>query len=65
MKIIIEYGDTKRQIDGAFNICGSKDDLLLLAEKIIAKADKLCYGWIEISETQQHISNTPPVPWEG
>lgn len=67
MKIIIAYSNTKRQIDGPFNICGSRDDLKLLADRIYAEIDDLGYGWIQIPSEpyQESIANTEPIDWEA
>ena len=67
MKIIIEHKNKKRKIKGAFNICGSKADLLILAKTIKRKAknDSFAYGWIQICDTQKSIVNTPPLSWNN
>ena len=74
MKIIIEHSKTKREIFGAFSICGSYDDLKNVARTILGaiheNADdraSFSYGWIQIrplSEANESIANTPPVGWD-
>lgn len=67
VKIIIEHGNTKREINGPFNICGSKQDLNDLKEQLErALQDDFNYGWVEIVEYIKcdTIANTPPQKWE-
>jgi hypothetical protein len=59
MKIAIEHHGLKRGIEGTgFNICGSRDDLLLIANQIKERADResFSYGWIKIRHetTDEH-----------
>ena len=60
MKIVIEHGTTKRKILGPFNICGSRDDLLLLADAIeVATRDDFTYGWVAVrGPAQPSFTNT-------
>ena len=70
MRIIIEQGSTKRQLDGPFNICASREDLESLVTQLQAKlVDPVwCYGWIEVAEVTKapggECRNSPPEPWE-
>lgn len=64
MNIIISHSDTKRRISGPFNICGSKQDLLRIADLLIkachshAEMDdegvvrdaNMEYGWVNITD---------------
>ena len=65
MKLIIEHDGAKREIVGAFNICGSKEDLLHLAIVINSHYvdSKGVYGWININDVQKSITNEPPISW--
>lgn len=65
MKIIIEKGKISREIEGAFNICGSKKDLENLALQLNEglKHD-FFYGWIEIHDIQKFNANSKPISWE-
>lgn len=73
MRIIIEHGHTKREMFGAFSICGSRDDLLNLARTIIGECSRdedrpFGYGWVQIrplSEANASVANTPPISWEA
>jgi hypothetical protein len=71
MRIIISHSRTKRRIEGPFNICGSKQDLLRIAdllikachdhpgahgEGVIRNAAGMSYGWVNITD--------PPVEQE-
>ena len=63
MKIVIEHGRTKRQIEGAFNICGSKEDLISIAQQILGAVhedNSFAYGWVNIRTVRQE----PPKGWE-
>ena len=68
MNLIIEHGNTKRRIEGPFNICGTGEDLQWIAEciqKRLAKSHG--YGWVSIPlrlGEQCHIANTEPSPWD-
>ena len=70
MNLIIEHGNTKRRIEGPFNICGTDKDLEWIIECIQEELTKHpgCYGWIKIPERapveQCHIVNTEPSPWD-
>lgn len=67
MKLIIEHSQTKREINGPFNVCGSRADLLWLADQIRASVEeeRFVYGWISITETRQpRCVNVAPVPWD-
>lgn len=67
MKIIIEHGRVKREISGAFNICGSKSDLEMLMQQLIRGiAGDFNYGWVEILPCvpQPSITDTAPLPWD-
>jgi len=69
MNLIIEHGNTKRRIEGPFNICGTPEDLERIVECIQGYLTErpLCYGWIKITQPaieQSSIINTPPIPWE-
>lgn len=67
MKIIIEHNLTKRQIDGAFNICGSRDDLKLVAGQILngCRDEIFAYGWVKISPMiQPSLVDTKPEAWD-
>lgn len=65
MKIIIEKGKISREIEGAFNICGSKEDLENLALQLNEglKHD-FYYGWIRIHVEQKLNTNNTPLSWE-
>jgi hypothetical protein len=69
MKIVIEHGRTKRQIEGAFNLCGHPDDLRMVAEQILAQVNQepsRGYGWIKILPVrpQESIPDTRPLGWD-
>ena len=69
MKFIIEHSNTKRNIIGNFNICGSSGDLRILAEQILMQigdpdVPRFIYGWIHITESQPSIVNTKPKEWD-
>lgn len=67
MKLAIEHGRTKREIDGAFSICGSRADLQALAEQLQAHlADEgWSFGWTTIYPRPTRLTNTPPIPWDA
>ena len=47
MKLIIEHKHTKREINGPFALCCSKDDLIYLHSIIESKLEQnFSYGWI-------------------
>ena len=69
MRLIIEHGNTKRRIEGPFNICGTHKDLERIVECIQGYLTErpLCFGWIKITDPvqeQKSIINTSPIPWE-
>lgn len=67
MKIIIEHGNAKREINGPFNICGSKEDLCSLRDQLNNQLEShsFIYGWVNIlCPKQKSITNTPPIEWQ-
>lgn len=78
MKIIIEHRKTKREVNGAFSFCLSKEDLKNLKSIIDEKLETdFQYGWIRVDELitdtesdfdilkrQKCLVNTPPVNWD-
>lgn len=76
MNIIIEHKNSKKAIRGAFNICGTGNDLESIARQILGALDysrrelggdhPFAYGWVTIlaNEPQPSIANTPPSEWE-
>ena len=68
MKLIISHSRTKRQIDGPFEICGTREDIESLATQIVSHLSDThwSYGWIRIYERGiEPLSTTPPVPWDN
>lgn len=67
MKLVIGSGTIKRQIEGPFAICGSRENLKRLADLITAKLDQhgsFTYGWIEINDPSYvPQQNTVPLDW--
>ena len=69
IKIIIEYSQTKRVINGPFSICGERATLLSIAEQIRQQVsgqddDRFYSGWIQIRESLPILSDTKPVEWD-
>ena len=69
MNIWIEHSKTRRRIKGAFNICGSRDDLKSIATQILGhlEADEtMSSGIIEIRAFHQtsHASS-PTKNWDN
>ncbi len=67
MKIIIEHSQTKREITGAFNICGTAEDLRKIARQIaeVVNDNRFNYGWVHIvPEKQSAIPDTPLAKWD-
>ena len=67
MKIVIEHGKTKRMIDGPFNICGSREDLMQIVDEIVQKVTDsgMTYGWVAIRGPAQRVfTNTVPDKWD-
>jgi hypothetical protein len=46
MNIVISYSRTKRRIDGPFQLCGSRNDLLRIADLII----QACHTHSKVTE---------------
>jgi len=68
MNIVIEHLQVKRQLNGSgFNICGSREDLLRIAEQIKDEAEyDFTYGWISVRDKQLDEHSTPnatALPW--
>lgn len=67
MKLVIEHSETKRTIDGAFGICGSRSDLLALIAQLQARLadESWSYGWVTVHPMFQQRSNTLPKDWDA
>lgn len=67
MKLVIEHSKTKRVIDGAFGVCGSREDLAALAEQVKARLadESWSYGWVSIHPALPLRSNTTPKTWDA
>lgn len=68
MKLIISHSHTKRQIDGPFSICGSREDIELLATQLLRHVEQSewTYGWTTIyDKIPTPLVNTPPVAWDA
>lgn len=66
MRLIINQGEIKREIHGSFMLCGSKADLLSIAEQIKNTAEEhFSYGWVNIySDIPKSIPDNPPRQWD-
>lgn len=65
MEIVIEHSQTKRLINGNFNICGSRSDLIELARQITEQTkNDFHYGWIQIHKKQRTLIDTKPMGWD-
>lgn len=67
LKLIISNSSTKRIIKGGFKICGTKGDLLHMADIIIQKLkdEDFSFGWIDIWEPLPIVGeNSKPEPWD-
>ena len=52
MKIIIEHYHDKREINGPFNLCASREDFTLIRDAITKWLDNgSSYGWLDIVDT--------------
>lgn len=61
MKIIIEHKGVKREISGSgFNVCGSKEDLRLIADQLVKGSEHGQYGWIQIRVPTLDEHQSPP-----
>ncbi len=70
MRLVIDHSLTKREIQGAFGVCGSRDDLESLAQQILgylAANTHVSFGWCPIVPNAQHhgLPNQQPVPWDS
>lgn len=67
MTIIIDSGKTRRQINGTFRICGSRDDLQNLVDTLTETLDNpFIYGWTTVyANTGPKIGEMVPVPWDA
>ncbi len=65
-EIVIEHGDTKRKINGSFNICGPHNLLKEIAHQILDQVNQdVSYGWIFIQhQKQKRIVNIKPKGWD-
>ena len=66
MKFVIAAPGAKRQIDGSFEICASREDLKHLVQVLQDRlADEAwVYGWIRVPEPGYvGPPNTPATPW--
>jgi uncharacterized membrane protein affecting hemolysin expression len=66
MKIIISHSKTKREIKGAFSLCGSREDLERVAHQIFDKInnDNFIYGFVDIIPNPPLLGNQEPIEWD-
>lgn len=67
MKLIINHGKVKRQINGPYSICGSKHDFQVLYKAIRRAIDgeDFCFGWFDVVDYLPCTPNTKPMNWEN
>lgn len=53
MNIVIEYWQDKREINGPFNLCASREDFEKLRDALNQWLDDegRTYGWLDVTET--------------
>lgn len=66
MKLVIDHSETKRQIEGAFSLCGSRSDLAELAAQIQNRLrdESWSYGWMTVYPAPVVHPNTKPRSWD-
>jgi hypothetical protein len=77
VKLTIEHSRTKRNIEGPFSLCGSRDDLESLARQILGTfavddamhpngEGRASYLWLPIHDNVEapRQPNTKPLPWD-
>lgn len=67
MKLVIDHSETKREIFGPFKICGSREDIKLLATQLASRLndESWSYGWTVIHESMPgDLVNTKPTHWD-
>lgn len=67
MKIVIESGATKREINGSFSICASRGDLQEIAKQLAVKLNEpdWSYGWMTVFEPLTVYPNRKAIPWDA
>jgi len=66
-EIIIGHGQTKRRIDGPFQICGDPEWLCEIAHQLLQQCGEgRGYGWrqIVIRMDDTPMTNNPPIGWD-
>lgn len=65
MKFIISHSNTKREIDGTFSICASRDDIMKLVEQLRSHLldSSWSYGWHTIHDEHVGIAG-PAKGWD-
>lgn len=66
MKLIIAKDGIKREIEGPFDLCLSREVARWLRDQLRqADHDEFHYGWVKVSEEPpyQGAVNSPPKPW--
>ena len=69
MNVTIEQDGVKRQIQGPFTICMSREDMAIIFDIFADRLrdDNWSYGWCEIRKPRQPIPCVPnlePKPWK-
>ena len=65
MTILIQQSGTKRVLTGAFELKGSRNDLVRIARQMLEQADRDNFsdGWIEIHPMIEGGTNKVPINW--
>lgn len=67
MKLTIEHSNTKRSIDGSFNLCASRLDIACLIEQLQHRMadESWSFGWVTIYPASlKPMANTSPKAWD-
>lgn len=66
MRIIINHGGIKREINGPFSIGGTREDLEMMASSIMSYINRspgLVVGWVDIVSLIPPVPNQSPYDW--
>jgi hypothetical protein len=67
MKLVISDGTTKRQLNGPYRICASREDLQNLQhaiEKALATEGGFLFGWVDVNQSASNSDTEgPPIPF--
>lgn len=65
IKFTIDQDGVKRQIEGPFDVCASREDFTMLRNRINQWLEgDAVYGWLYVVDQNKTVADNPPRKWK-